>query len=217
MVSTRASSRAEERPLLSGKPSSSSSSSNPKRGSWSHAPSRLTLLWLAISIPLVLWDTVYVLGRPHTMAGGFLHWPLYVPYALYAEIDYVYGWKAVHDHLGFTSAQGLLNAVEIVMYLVYLWMCYERGSWTLDGRRGGKAALVGLSAAVMTLSKTVLYWANEYYSGFAGIGHNAPLDLLFLWIIPNGAWLVGSGYMIFDFGGNILDGLAMASEHRKSA
>jgi len=26
--------------------------------------------------------------------------------------------------------------------------------------------------------------AHEYYSGFDNIGHNAPLDLIFLWIIP---------------------------------
>jgi hypothetical protein len=161
MVATRASTRADERPLSSGLPASGKPSSNGKArqdsSSWSHAPSRLTLLWLAISIPLVLWDTVYVLGRPHTMAGGALHWPLYVPYALYAEVDYVYGWKAFHDKLGFTSAQGLLNAFETAMYLIYLCMCYEQGSWRLSGRKGGKAVVVGLSAAVMTLSKTILY------------------------------------------------------------
>lgn len=26
--------------------------------------------------------------------------------------------------------------------------------------------------------------ANEYFSGFANIGHNPAMDLLFLWIIP---------------------------------
>lgn len=26
--------------------------------------------------------------------------------------------------------------------------------------------------------------ANEYFSGFDNIGHNPPMDLLFLWIIP---------------------------------
>ena len=26
--------------------------------------------------------------------------------------------------------------------------------------------------------------ANEYYGGFDNIGHNTPVDLFFLWIIP---------------------------------
>lgn len=25
---------------------------------------------------------------------------------------------------------------------------------------------------------------NEYFSGFANIGHNDPVNLLFLWVIP---------------------------------
>ncbi|GKT88746.1 hypothetical protein Ct61P_06596 [Colletotrichum tofieldiae] len=136
------------------------------------------------------------------MPGGHLHWPLYVPYALYGEVDHVYGWKAFNAGNGFTSAQGALNAVETVMYLV--------------GRAGALAIVVGFSAAVMTLSKTVLYWANEYFSGFDNIGHNSPMDLLFLWIIPNGAWLLGSGYMIFSLGSEIVDGLALASKTTKT-
>ncbi|EQL02862.1 hypothetical protein OCS_01424 [Ophiocordyceps sinensis CO18] len=67
----------------------------------------------------------------------------------------------------------------------------------------------------MTLSKTVLYWMNEYYSGFDNIGHNAMMQLLYLWIIPNGAWLVGSAYMIYSLGGDIIQGLETASAHVK--
>jgi hypothetical protein len=29
-------------------------------------------------------DAGYCLGRPHTMEGGALHWPFYVPYVLYS-------------------------------------------------------------------------------------------------------------------------------------
>ncbi len=48
------------------------------------------------------------------------------------------------------------------------------------------ATIVGFAAVVMTLSKTVLYWAQEYYCGFCAIGHNNAWDLVTLWIIPNG-------------------------------
>src|ERR1700744_2412581 len=58
---------------------------------WSHTTSLTTLVGLAVSLPLVMWDTGYVLGRPHTMIGGKLHEPIYTPYALYASIDYLYG------------------------------------------------------------------------------------------------------------------------------
>lgn len=131
---------------------------------WHHTASSTTILWLAISLPLVIWDIGYVFGRPHTMPEGFLHWPLYVPYALYGEVDHVYGWKAFNAKNGFTAAQTALNVVETVMYLVYLYMLWTRADKTLDGvkrtlsgRDGALAVVIGFSAAVMTLSKTILY------------------------------------------------------------
>ncbi|KAM3503239.1 hypothetical protein MY10362_004320 [Beauveria mimosiformis] len=200
------------------KPSTTTSTT---RG-WSHAPDALTLFWLGVSLPLVIWDTVYVLGRPHTMEHGWLHWPFWSPYKLYGEVDHVYGWKAFHAKSGFTAAQGALNAVETVMYLVYAWNFFLAKAAAVDvagvdgkravtGRRGAQAVLVGFSAAVMTLSKTILYWLNEYYSGFDNIGHNDLSSLIFLWIIPNGAWLVGSTWMIYSLGGDILRGIEAAS------
>ncbi|KAH7329450.1 hypothetical protein B0I35DRAFT_420228 [Stachybotrys elegans] len=186
---------------------------------WQHTPTRWTLLWMAISLPLVAWDTVYVLGRPHTMEGGAIHWPMYVPYRLYAEVDHVYGWKAFNANEGFTGAQGFLNLIESIMYVTYLWIVLRRGEpragattqRVVDGRMAAWAVLVGFSAAVMTLSKTALYWLIELFGNFSNIGHN-PMDrLVFLWIIPNGAWLLGSGYMIWSLGSEIVDGLALAS------
>ncbi|RDA92063.1 hypothetical protein CP533_0980 [Ophiocordyceps camponoti-saundersi (nom. inval.)] len=186
-----------------------------ERDGWAHTPSRATLFWMAVSLPLVAWDTVYVLGRPHTMEGGAMHWPLWVPYKLYGEVDHIYGWKAFNARNGFTAAQGMLNLVETAMYLLYLGLFFKSPSRRLEGRPAAIAVLVGFSAAVMTLSKTVLYWMNEYYSGFDNIGHNPMLDLIYLWIIPNGAWLVGSSYMIWKLGGEILDGLETATAHVK--
>lgn len=166
-----------------------------------------------------------MLGRPHTMPGGFLHPYLWKPYALYGTIDYVYGWPAWDAKNGFTAAQGLLNLVETAGYLVYLSVVLEfgesatvhnagdgEGEGEEEGEEGGKGAprwfkrvpvlrwllaprvlrgresawavLLGFATAVMTLSKTVLYWLNEYFSGFANIGHNDVYNLVVLWIIP---------------------------------
>ena len=164
MVSTRSSSRPGDTPTsLSDTPRRTPSTTRnggtrkSAAGGWQHVPSFYTRLWLAISLPLVVWDTIYVLGRPLTMEGGWMHWPFWVPYRLYGEVDYVYGWHAFKAKSGFTSAQGLLNVFETVMYMWYLWKVYEQGSWTVSGRAGGQAALIGFSSAVMTLSKTVLY------------------------------------------------------------
>jgi hypothetical protein len=59
-------------------PSKSSRSRGVRKGTWAHTPSNLAIIWLFISLPLVAWDTGYVLLRPLTMPGGKLHWPLYL-------------------------------------------------------------------------------------------------------------------------------------------
>lgn len=175
---------------------------------WSHAPTTLTLVWLAISLPLVIWDTGYVLGRPATMPGGWAHAPLWTPYELYGRVDHMYGFKQWNLGNGFTAAQGFLNVVETVMYLVYWGIWYRASSSAatvaggagggerkrIAGRAGAFAVVVGLSASVMTVSKTVLYWLNEYFSGFDNIGHNKPWDLILLWIIPKYVFLWPPSY-----------------------
>ncbi|RQM08210.1 hypothetical protein DH86_00000656 [Scytalidium sp. 3C] len=82
---------------------------------------------------------------------------------------------------------------------------------SVEGRYGAIAAVVVYTAAVMTLSKTVLYWLNEYFSGFENIGHNTAIDLFFMWIIPNGAWLVLPAYIIYEVGGELLEALTKAT------
>jgi len=141
---------------------------------WLHTPTTLTLVWLLISLPLVIWDTGYVLGRPHTMPGGKLHKPIWAPYALYGTVDYFYGWPAIEANDGFTGAQGILNVIETLMYLVYLYIVYSYGYQEVNkssnsvpnkllgkrkvvGKEAGLAVLILFAACVMTVSKTVLY------------------------------------------------------------
>lgn len=128
------------------------------KGSWTHAPSTITLLWLLASLPAVFWDTAYVLLRPHSMPDGSLHAPIFTPYALYGQVDYVYGEKALKEHNGFTAAQASLNIVESTGYVGYLWVVWKYGEKrVLGGGWGGVACLVGFALSVMTVSKTVLY------------------------------------------------------------
>ncbi|PSR83020.1 hypothetical protein BD289DRAFT_506797 [Coniella lustricola] len=196
---------------------------------WSHAPTTLTLAWLAISLPLVVWDTGYVLGRPATMPGGWAHAPIWSPYELYGRVDHMYGFKQWNLGNGFTAAQGFLNAIETALYVAYWWTWYRSSPSVaaaaaaaaggtnnarrrIAGRAAALAVVLGFAASVMTVSKTVLYWLNEYFSGFDNIGHNKPWDLILLWIIPNGAWLIVPSYMIYQLGSEIIDAIVIASE-----
>jgi len=164
-----------------------------------------------------------MLLRPHTMPGGALHRPLWVPYALYGEVDHMYGAKQWELRNPFAAGQSLMNAAETLLYLAYLglWYAYAGPAAAgarraVGGRVGGLAVLVGFSAAVMTVSKTVLYWLLEYLSGFDNIGQNDPWTLFFLWIIPNGAWIVVPAItMIYGMGSEIIDGLTQTGSAKK--
>ncbi|KAM3418234.1 hypothetical protein BST61_g4235 [Cercospora zeina] len=229
------------RSTLRSPPGSSSSSSS---SSWSHTPSNLALLWLAISLPLVIWDAGYVLLRPHSMPGGYLHSPIWKPYALYAEVDYVYGFPALASKNGWTATQTWFNVVETLGYAVYLYWVLGFGvrdggegrgapgkrevketvggagglleglveRRVLDGKLAGKAVVLGFSVASLTFFKTVMYWVLEYFNGFQNIGHNDWGTLILMWIIPNGAWLIGPSYMMYVFGTELLEGLEIAAQ-----
>ena len=105
------------------------------------------------------------------MKGGAIHWPLYVPYQLYSfalfrsllyrygEVDYIYGKKAYENHNGFTNAQSALNVIEVLMQVCFLRLRNKPG-------QENKALMVGYSVSLMTFSKTILYWLQEYYSGY---------------------------------------------------
>lgn len=151
---------------------------------WVHTPSAAITIWLVLSVPLVLWDSGYVLLRPHSMPGHKLHSPLWTPYELYGTIDYIYGWPAFNARNGFTAAQTVMNLFESAAYIYYLWVVYRYGVsaapsssgrakpakqqqkglvWFLkdekvvSGRVGASALLIAYSATVMTLGKTILY------------------------------------------------------------
>lgn len=232
MVSTRGHPKEFPEPDLTPSKSTPSRARKAKSSAWAHTPSNLAIIWLLVSLPLVIWDAGYVLLRPHSMPGGSLHWPLWSPYELYGKVDYIYGWKAFNERNGFTGAQTFLNVIETLMYIYYLYVVYAYGKQStghgrgapkpatvgflgqqrvVSGQKGAVGLVVGYSAAVMTVSKTLLYWMNEYYSGFENIGHNSLRDLIFLWIIPNGLWLVFPSYMIYLTASEIIQGLSIAS------
>ena len=179
---------------------SSKAPSASRDAAWSHTPSNLTLIWLAISLPLVVWDTGYVVLRPYSMPGGALHYPLWAPYGLYGNIDRMYGFKHYDLGTGWTLAQGTVNALETVAYFTYLYLLYTYGEHedrqgtgapdksvmgrfrtlsearTVTGKVAAWAVVLGYSTATVTLWKTILYYLNEAFSGMYLRGNGAYFD-----------------------------------------
>ncbi|CAL1711044.1 unnamed protein product [Somion occarium] len=176
--------------------------------SWTMAVNARTWisLWFLLTIPVIFWDAGYCFLRPRSMKGGDLHW-IWKPYELYQEVDYVYGTHALERGDGFTNAQSLLNIVENFMNIGYLYLAHIVESPV--------APLLGFASAVMTLSKTVLYWAQEYYCGGCAVGHNDLKTLIVYWIIPNGLWLVVPSFIIVRLAKDIASSLRTADQVAK--
>lgn len=85
-----------------------------------------------------------------------------------------------HQHVVvfLTAVTAFLNIVENFMNIGYLYLAHVADSPV--------APLLGFASVIMTLSKTVLYWLQEYYCGACSVGHNDFFTLLVYWIIPNG-------------------------------
>ncbi|KAJ3477357.1 hypothetical protein NLI96_g10515 [Meripilus lineatus] len=158
-------------------------------------------LWFLITAPIIFWDAGYCFMRPRSMLGGDLHW-IWKPYEIYQNVDLVYGIPALERGDGFTNAQSALNIVETFMNLGYLYLAHIAATPV--------APLLGFASAVMTLSKTVLYWAQEYYCGGCAVGHNDWKTLFVYWIVPNGFWLVVPTFIIIRLSKDIAQSLRIA-------
>ncbi|KAK9429909.1 hypothetical protein V1505DRAFT_372560 [Lipomyces doorenjongii] len=154
-----------------------------------YKPITLVAAWFVLSNVIVTWDASYVLSRPHSFPGGKWHF-LWKPYALYGEIDYVYGLPAFEGNDGFPSAQALMTLVEAVFNYVYLFTSYFCTSpcWRLAG------AIIGMMSATSCFSKTVLYMLCEIFSGYKYVGHNTWFRLVFLYVFPSAPWILVSLY-----------------------
>jgi len=171
-----------------------------------HKPRLWINLWFLISSILVAWDCTYLFLRPHSMAGGKYHEPWFVPYAIYQNIDYVYGIKAFASKDGFPLAQGSLNVIENILNMVYLYLATVKND--------PAAVVFGFMTVVITTSKTLLYFLKEYFCGFANVKHNSLQDLILYYIIPDGAWVVVPGIIMFIFGRDIARSLRFAAKQK---
>lgn len=120
-----------------------------------HRPRKLVSAWLFLSSFVVAWDVGYILLRPRSMLGGDLHW-IWSPYALYMDIDYVYGLPSWDTKDGFPAAQSLMNVGESILNLFYIYLVHVKATPAALAI----APIFGLITVTMTLSKTILYVLN---------------------------------------------------------
>ncbi|EAU86726.1 hypothetical protein CC1G_06487 [Coprinopsis cinerea okayama7 len=136
--------------------------------------------WFLLTLPVIIYDATYCFFRPRSMVGGDLHW-IWKVYEIWEDIDHIYGVPSFQSGDGFTNAQSFVNMLEQIGGIAYLYLAHVAQS--------PAAPVVAFGTVISTLSKTVLYWAQEYYCGFCAIGHNGVPQLI-LWVILNGIWIV---------------------------
>jgi hypothetical protein len=154
--------------------------------SWTHTPRLPILIWAVWAFPFTLWDTTYIFLRPHTLPGRKWHEPFFRAMDSWAEVDHTYGEQAWQEREGFTAAQGVINMLEVTLYMVYFFIAWRHGRGGVRGAFGGRwaarAVLVGFAAGTVTATKTSLYCvlspippsrcsadARSYARGFLGV------------------------------------------------
>ncbi|OCF34402.1 uroporphyrinogen-III C-methyltransferase [Kwoniella heveanensis CBS 569] len=147
--------------------------------------------WMAFSIAIVTWDAAYCFLRPRSFGTGDLAW-IWAPYNMvpYSMVDYLYGQQAVDSGDGFTNAQALMNVIEVILAMEYLYLRHTSprvSSKTPNPAHHyhAHAPLVGFAGALMTLSKTALYFLQEYFCDWCMVGHNNRFTFWTVWVATN--------------------------------
>jgi hypothetical protein len=158
-------------------------------------------IWFAISIPLVVWDIAFVLLRPRSMPGGSMAF-LWAPYAKYVTVDLSYG--DLGD--GFVWAQAIMSAGEIALALAALAMAWRRPR--------PLATLLIFSVSLLTCAKTVLILLIQLVTAGESVGHNTLSDLVLLYLLPNGAWVVVPALVAWSTGRSLVAGASLGGGRR---
>jgi hypothetical protein len=132
-------------------------------------------VWLLVSLVIVVIDCVYLLQRPHTMAGGaFGH--LFPQYAIYIKYDRLYA--DLEDR--FVVIMSWMNLPELALQLLAVVLSYRRGQRA--------ASVVLIICSTMTFWKTVLYmWYDMAF--LTPLSDTLNVYMFLLYLLPNSFWL----------------------------
>ena len=153
---------------------------------------RWVVIWFALSIPIVIWDVSFVLLRPMSMPGGSLGF-LWIPYEKYITVDLSYG----DLDNGFVRAQAIMSCIEVAIGIAALIHSARRHL--------PLATLLAFCASALTCAKTMLIGMIELVTGFEHVGHNTVADVILLYAIPNGLWIVVPLLVVWTTGRRLVD------------
>jgi len=124
------------------------------------------------------------------------------PYDTYSKVDLLYG--KMND--SFVVSQSMMNIVENAMNFAAV---------TLHFNNHPAGLVVGIIGLTMTLGKTVLYSLMDIVCKFCNTGHNDLFTLVFLYLIPNGLWIVVPFIGVVTLGNKIVQLLNAAHVKKK--
>ncbi|PVF95141.1 hypothetical protein CPB86DRAFT_788325 [Serendipita vermifera] len=158
---------------------------------------------------MVVLGASYSFARPKSLEGGEWHWFWKATHGDYAKVDQVYGWKAYNEGNGLTNAAALLNLLEAVGNIIYLYMAEISGNPI--------APLFGFGASLATCAKTIFYESHEYFCNYCAVGHNSLRDAILLYVIPTNVWLIVPGIVAWILGQEIAASLRVTARLNSQA
>jgi hypothetical protein len=146
-------------------------------------------VWFSVQLLVLSFDASFVLMRPHTFVDGALG-ALYPVFQQYAKIDTVY--SDLTNPIGW--AMSTLVVIENI-FLAYAVLVVYMGQDIKKDRvvteqymqKSDYLTLIGICAQ---FNKTLFYLIIDAYGGFAHVKHNSMMDLVTMFIIPNGIWVI---------------------------
>jgi hypothetical protein len=154
----------------------------------------LVVLWFVVNAIVVACDMLYVILRPATHPGGkygdmipFKYWHLYTLY------DKRYG----TDDDAWCLVQSYLNGAEVFLQFVAI-------VYSIGGNR--KGLMWGLIVSIMTLYKTVIYFAMEAAENFKYTKHNSLQDGLLMVVLPSSFWITIPAIVAASLGTKLVGG-----------
>jgi len=132
---------------------------------------------------------------------------VWAPYQqTYQHVDKFYATDAAFEAAGlgvnaFGPSQSYMNLFETALNFAFL---------SLERSNDSRARVVGIIAATMTASKTILYFVMATVLGWARVVPTSAcrsaaetIDFLRLFLIPNGAWIVVPTLVVLTLGGQL--------------
>lgn len=89
-----------------------------------------------------------------------------------------------------------LNLVEAFLNVLCLWLGDHPA-----------APVIGFATVIMTASKTILYFLQEYFCGWCMTGHNDRFKFWTVWVATNGTWIVVPTIATFVLGAGLIKAL----------